>query len=359
MKFDLWTYIIKKQGRIDIFRHLKKNKLILLYGIIIGIILFVIIKVDGRRFKDFCFNHGFFAIVKTMIPYQDIRVVEKERVVIKKVAKEVEPQSEDKERIVDVAAGIINKADLLNYSYVMKNFYVVQGSTTLSEQKLNLNKISEMDLTIEKDNSVPQILIFHTHGQEHFADFDSNGKTIVDAGEHLAEILRKQYNFNVMHITESFDLVDGIFDRAKAYDYANKKLDKILVENPSIQVVIDLHRDGVDADRRLVTTVNGKKTAKIMLFNGISYSNADGELTELSNPYITENLAMTYKMFLLGKIYYPEFIRCIYVADYRYCLYHVPRSMLIEAGAQTNTYEEVYNAMEPLAHMINLELTCE
>lgn len=58
--------------------------------------------------------------------------------------------------------------------------------------------------------------------------YQGNGKTIVDVGEHLAEILRKQYGFNVLHITESYDLVDGVFDRAKAYDYANERLDEIL-----------------------------------------------------------------------------------------------------------------------------------
>ena len=162
-----------------------------------------------------------------------------------------------------------------------------------------------------------------------------------------------------MHITESYDLVDGVFDRAKAYDYANERLDEILKENPGIKVVIDLHRDGIDENRHLVTEINGKPTANVMLFNGISYSNEEGEQKEFANPYLEENLAMTYKMFLLGKIYYPEFFRCIYISDYRFCLYHVPRSMLIEAGAQTNTYEEVYNAMEPLAHLINLELTCK
>lgn len=98
--------------------------------------------------------------------------------------------------------------------------------------------------------------------------YQGNGKTIVDVGEHLAEILRKQYGFNVLHITESYDLVDGVFDRAKAYDYANERLDEILKENPGIKVVIDLHRDGIDENRHLVTEINGKPTANVMLLMG-------------------------------------------------------------------------------------------
>jgi hypothetical protein len=56
--------------------------------------------------------------------------------------------------------------------------------------------------------------------------------------------------FGSLHITESYDLVDGVFDRAKAYDYANERLDEILKENPGIKVVIDLHRDGIDENRQ-------------------------------------------------------------------------------------------------------------
>lgn len=40
----------------------------------------------------------------------------------------------------------------------------------MSKDRLNLEKISNIDLTIEKNANEPQILIFHAHGQEWFAD---------------------------------------------------------------------------------------------------------------------------------------------------------------------------------------------
>lgn len=261
--------------------------------------------------------------------------------------------------IIQVAAGVYGMDKLKNYDFVLKNFYVVPSSTSLTKEKLNLEQIFNVDLTIEKKQDVPQILIFHTHGNEMFADSAVNGKSIVDVGAYLSEILRNEYGYNVMHLTDSFDMINGVLDRSEAYTHANNKLDKILEAFPSIEVVIDLHRDGVSEDRHLVTEINGKQTAQIMLFNGISYTKAQGELTNLPNPYITENLAMTYKMYLLGEMMYPDFIRCIYIEGYRYCLYHRPKSMLIEAGAQTNTYEEVCNAMEPLAKMLHRELSYE
>lgn len=269
----------------------------------------------------------------------------------------MEPEWDNDSKVLEAAAGIIPKEKLMDYNYVLNNFYVVPSVTSLRPQVLDLDKISQVDLRIEKDSTVPQILIFHTHSQEKFADSEENGMSIVNVGDRLVSLLQEQYGYNVIHLADEFDMAGGVLDRSEAYTYANAKLDEVLAQNPSIQVVIDLHRDGVDASKHLVTEIDGKQTARIMLFNGISYTKEQGEIDYLPNPYITENLAMTYKMFLLGKINYPDLFRCIYISGYRYCLHHVPRSMLIEAGAQTNTYEEVYNAMEPLARLIDMELT--
>lgn len=238
-----------------------------------------------------------------------------------------------------------------DYNSVLKKYYVVPKGTTLRKEVLDLNKINSMDLSLIKKKE-PQILILHTHSQEAFMDYSSNHKTIVDAGQYLGDLLT-QKGYSVMHLTDTFDIMDGHLDRSKAYNYANAKIEEVLKEHPSIDVIIDLHRDGVSDKTHLVTEINNKKTAKIMLFNGISYSDAKGDIDYLYNPYLTENLAMTYKLNLIGRELYPDYIRCIYIQSYRYCLHHRARSLLIEAGAQTNTYEEIRNAMEPLAEMLD------
>ena len=259
--------------------------------------------------------------------------------------------------IVEAAAGVYPANKLTDYDYVLSHFYVVPSVTSLGRDVLDLPAMAATDLRMEKDSSVPQILIYHTHSQEWFSDTNENGKTIVDVGSYLTRILTEQYGYNVIHLTDTFDIINGVLDRSEAYSYSDQKITKVLEENPTIQVVIDLHRDGVDASRHFVTDINGKSTAKIMLFNGISYTNKQGNIDYLYNPYLTENLAMTYKMYLAGSVMYPDFIRCIFISGYRYNMHHRARSMLIEAGAQTNTYEEVCNAMEPLARMLDGLLT--
>lgn len=251
--------------------------------------------------------------------------------------------------------------ELIDFNSLLSRFYTVTSITELKADKFNVSEGLNENLTIIGDNSQPQILIFHTHSQEEFADSipgDPN-TSIVGVGSRLAEILSSEYGYNVIHDTTVYDYVNGVLDRSKAYTYAEKGIQSILEQYPTIEVILDVHRDGVNEDIHLVTDVNGKPTAKIMFFNGISYTKVNGDIEHLQNPYIQDNLAMSLQMKLLGETYYPGVLRKIYINGYRYCLHFRAKSMLIEVGAQNNTLEEELNAMEPLADMLNRLLSGE
>ena len=244
---------------------------------------------------------------------------------------------------------------LADYNYLMNQFFIVDSQTTTNADQLNAAELLGEDLTIQKDAAKPQILLYHTHSQEAFAD-SREGEvedTIIGVGNYLTELLTKNYGYQVIHVTEAFDMESGELDRSAAYDYAGMYLETILEENPSIEVVIDLHRDGVPENRHLVAEINGKPTAQIMFYNGLSYTIARGSLDYLPNPYIQDNLAFSFQMEYQAAQYYPDFYRGIYLAGYRYNLHLRPRSVLVEAGAQTNTVQEVKNAMEPFADILN------
>lgn len=250
---------------------------------------------------------------------------------------------------------------LADHDYLMNHFFILDSNTEISAQQLNAAALLGEDLTIPKEESEPQILIYHSHSQETFAD-SREGKTedtIVGVGDYLTQILTENYGYQVMHVTESFDLAGGELDRSKAYDYAREWLEPVLEENPSIQVLIDLHRDGVPEDRHLVTQINGKSTAQIMFYNGLSHTVNSGDLSYLPNPYIQDNLAFSFQLEYQAALYYPELYRGIYLAGLRYNLHLRPRALLLEAGAQTNTVQEVKNAMEPFADILNRVLQGE
>ena len=218
-----------------------------------------------------------------------------------------------------------------DYEYLLGHFFILDPNAATSENQLNAAGFLEKDLTVSKDSAVPQILIYHSHSQEAFADSREGEPedTIVGVGNYLTRILTEQYGYQVMHITESFDIIDGEVDRSRAYDYARACIEPILEQNPSIEVVIDLHRDGVQENRRLVTEINGKETAMIMFFNGLSCTAANGPVEYLPNPYIQDNLAFSFQLEYQAALYYPSFYRGIYLAGLRYNLHLKPRALLL------------------------------
>ena len=249
----------------------------------------------------------------------------------------------------------LSPAKLADFDYVMNQFFILDSNTETNAQQISGTRFLGEDLSIKQDSKVPQILIYHTHSQETFAD-SREGKeedTIVGVGNYLTELLEEKYGYQVIHVTDAFDMMGGTLDRSKAYDYARISLEKVLEENPTVEVVIDLHRDGVPDDRRLVTEVNGKSTAQLLFYNGLSYTVNQGAVSYLPNPYIEENLAFSFQLEYQAAQYYPDLYRGIYLAGLRYNLHLKPRALLLEAGAQTNTVEEVRNAMEPFADILN------
>lgn len=241
---------------------------------------------------------------------------------------------------------------MTDYSYLMKNLYVVSAGTSITENELNPSRLLSMDLGVEKTGGY-QILIYHTHSQEAYADSVPGdiSQTVVGMGELLAECL-EGYGYSVLHHTGIYDMTDGELDRDPAYTKALPVISSILEAHPEIQVVIDLHRDGVKEDVHLVTEVNGRQTARIMYFNGLCRDEA-GERSDITNPYREENLAMSLQLALTTIADYPGLTRCIYLRSSRYNLHLRGKSALIEVGAQTNTVEEVRNAVPVLADVLN------
>ena len=249
----------------------------------------------------------------------------------------------------------LSQAKLADFDYVMNHFFILDSNTETNAGQISGTRFLEEDMSIKQDSSVPQILIYHTHSQETFSDSreGETEDTIVGGGNYLTDILEKNYGYKVIHVTDAFDIMGGELDRSKAYDYARSSIEKVLEENPTVEVVIDLHRDGVPDDRHLVTEINGKQTAQILFYNGLSYTVNQGAVSYLPNPYIEDNLAFSFQLEYQAAQYYPQFYRGIYLAGLRYNLHLRPRALLLEAGAQTNTVEEVRNAMEPFADILN------
>ena len=239
---------------------------------------------------------------------------------------------------------------LRDFDYLLSNFYIVDSSTMIGPEQLNADALLSENMKIDQSSQGAKILIFHTHSQETFADSipGDPSTSIVGIGEYLTQLLNAK-GIETIHDTGVYDIINGKLDRSNAYENAEASVRPILEANPSVEVAIDLHRDGVAEETHLVTDIGGKQTAKIMFFNGLSRTRTNGDIEYLYNPYIQDNLAFSLQMQLACERMYPGFARHIYLRGYRYNLHLLPKSLLIEAGAQTNTVEEMRNAMEVLA----------
>ena len=109
----------------------------------------------------------------------------------------------------------IDRTALEDFDRLVSEFYAVDSTTYIGRDQLEVHKLSK-DMTLQQtDASKPQILIYHTHSQEGFADSTpgDDNTTIMGAGERLAEILRTRYGFQVIHHLGKYDVESRDKDR--------------------------------------------------------------------------------------------------------------------------------------------------
>ncbi|MGL4790230.1 MAG: stage II sporulation protein P [Anaerotignaceae bacterium] len=214
--------------------------------------------------------------------------------------------------------------------------FVLEEGVNYDDQLLNEKMLSKAWVDKKISKTEPSILIIHTHTNEGY----EGGGGVVNVGTTLGEILANDYGLTVVHDIKEYDMVDGNQTTEGAYERMEAGVSNILQKYPTIEVVIDLHRDSAQPD---TTTDN---IAKLMFVNGICQQ---GDLT---NNYLKENLTFTLKMYNELKEEYPSLMRKNYIKPYRYSTHLKPLSLLVEAGSEANTVEEAKNSMEPLAKIL-------
>ena len=237
-----------------------------------------------------------------------------------------------------------------DFDETINSLYIVDSSTKAVSDVFRFDEMIAMDLTIGLNRKKPQILIYHTHASEAYKDSRAGVEedTVVGVGSYLKQLLEEK-GYVVLHDKTAYDRKDGKDNRNYAYSTARPAIEKILEENPSIEIVIDLHRDSGEAR---VAEIDGVKMAKIMLFNGLS-RDKKGPIDYLYNKNITANLAFSLRTKLFGDIMYPGLFLRIYLKNYRYNMHLCEKYMLVENGTVNNTVQEAKNSMVPFAEVLH------
>lgn len=246
------------------------------------------------------------------------------------------------------------------------NRYIDSSAANLKYQKIyiknqtgqNINLKTEL-LTLPKikiaTTNEPQILIVHTHTTEcymneergYYTDSDATRttneeKNIVAVGKVLKENLEENGIISI-HATEKHDHPEY----SGSYSRAEETIKKYLKKYPSIKVVVDLHRDSVTDENgtksALVTEIEGKKAAQVMLVSGCQSGSVTGF------PNWRENFRLAIRLQQTMEVLYPTLARPILFTERKYNQHLSTGSLLIECGTEANTLEQAKYSAELLA----------
>ena len=186
--------------------------------------------------------------------------------------------------------------------------------------------------------------IYHTHNAESYAgdggpDRVKGGQNgdVVKVGELLAEALNKK-GIKTIHD----ETVDDT-DYNKSYDHSYQTAKKMLEKNPTIQILIDLHRDGLPPEvGKSTVKLNNQRIAKVMIVIG------------KKNPNWEKNNKIASDIIKIAEEKYPGlfFAKITYASGARYNQFLTNGALLFEVGSQLNTPEECMAAAEPLAGVL-------
>ena len=212
-------------------------------------------------------------------------------------------------------------------------------------------------LGLNMSENGPKVLIVHTHGTESYskegAEFyiegtgDRNTDTsfnVVAVGDKMTEVFERAgievIHDRTMHDKESYN---------GSYASSLKAVERYTEEYPSIQVVLDIHRDAIvysdGTKAKLITEIDGEKTAQLMFVVGTD----EGGLT---HDNWRENLKFAVKLQSAVNKKYPSLMRGINLRRERFNGHTSKGSLIIEVGSSGNTLSEAIKGGERCAEII-------
>lgn len=231
-----------------------------------------------------------------------------------------------------------------NLSAISGIYREYNGTAVANATDYEIEELLERSVAMPQfEKSGPAILIYHTHTTECYrnekgiSNTTDESQNVVAVGERMAEVFRAK-GYETIHLKEVFNQpkFSGSYGRSMA------AAEKILAENPSIKVVLDVHRDSISSngvDYYPVTKVRGREAAQVMIVCG---TGANG----LSHPHWKENF--TYALELSRKMgeLYGEFSRPVNLRKDRFNTHFTPHTLLLEMGSEANTLNQALYAGE-------------
>ena len=226
---------------------------------------------------------------------------------------------------------------------------LVEVSYACSKQP-DLQQLLESPLEWDLAGETPTVLILHTHTTESYTPGEEpyiassayrtleEDHNMLRIGDAVAEILEEK-GIGVIHdrTLHDYPSYNG------SYVHARQTISGYLAENPSIQLVLDLHRDASGTASHQLRTeamVEGSTSAQLMLVMGTNYDTWE------------ENLALALKLHVQLERQCPGIMRPLSLRGQRFNQDLCRGALLVEVGAAGNTRQEALTAARALAEGI-------
>ena len=198
------------------------------------------------------------------------------------------------------------------------------------------------------DPAKPLVLIYHTHTTELYnpeqkkdGNFSAEKLNlgVVKVAQELEKELEVKYGISTIHDTTVHDIPS----RSAGYSKSRPTVESYLKKYPSLQIVIDLHRDGDVSPEKATAIINGQKYARTMFVIGQGNKNKD------------VNIALANKLNNTLEKYYKGFSRGVVNSKYKTSKYNQdlsPKCVLIEFGSNNNSLEQAVNSSKLIARAL-------
>lgn len=249
-----------------------------------------------------------------------------------------------------------------------KNLAGKSGSITVDNKtsfSVDINSLLDADVPLKNSDGEPLVLIVHTHTTESYTPSEkynyipeANARTtnpdfnITQVGREFAKGLNEA-GISVIHDTtvNDYPSYNGSYSKTLGV------IESYLKKYPSIQIVIDIHRDSMTAadgtKYKVATDIDSAKVAQLMIIMGSSEGG-------LSHPGWQENLKLGLKLQRQLNSDYNNIARPFSIRKERFNTHATKGSMIVEIGTDANTLDEAIlcarYASKSFAEVIKSEL---
>ena len=236
-----------------------------------------------------------------------------------------------------------------------------QGTGTVyfkneTDYAIDMTSLLQKDSPVALGEEGVQVLIMHTHGTEAYTQspdhtYAASGEyrttdssaNMLRVGQEICDILNDR-GISAVHsrTLNDYPAYNGSYNRAL------KDIQAHIQQYPTIQLVIDVHRDAIATGNTYYKTaavVDGQQTAQLMFVTG---TDAGG----LTHDHWQDNLAFQAQLHDRLNSTYPGIMRPMSIRASRFNQHIRKGSMLVEVGACGNTLEEALAAAQIFANTL-------